>query len=818
MNKKQVLPRAGRSVCLVTNEIFPLSNGGIGRLISNWLEQNAQYENKVSLYLLLPNWLKDKQSDIIHHFGDKIAGLFFVDDVAAQTRQQSTLSNQPLDRWDYLQAYSVSYNYFLALYGLSRLGFVFDIVEFPDYGGWGAVSIEAKRSRLCFLETVLSVRLHSTFGIIRDVETLYHEPSGWSACIVDLEYFALKHADCVVGHIKGIVNYNKEFYHFDQSWADGAIVETPPISVALPADPYSNRTRRKVQNFIFSSRLQPFKRPDLFIKAASVFFLRDKEYDGEALLVSYGWDSEYVRWLESLIPDTLIDKIKVLTNLSSAQRDSLLEGSIIILPSDYESYCLFAYESSLAGNKLLLRRSCLAFGKHDAWVDAENCLMFDDDPHALAECMKAAVGWRPSSKLATVADLPYWHTITLGDQKPSSGAVQLGIIIYGIVTAALMTKALIAVSTMRSYSVILVASGDLASHVGPVFQDMTANVSIHYTEFGNDHLAEVWNLSKQLRESAVCVQYVEDSVDPVFYESASLVLSSDDKIGIFTCSTIIEPGFGDAYVEFAVGEQLSSVNSGMNAIGRVVAFRRNLCEDFVYPHEARQYGWPALFYNIISSGVEVCVVPDVLCSSFSTDNRMAEGKCVATKLSNALRTVRPFVTAAGLNLKASGDLIHTSAGRSQTFALTNESPIQKIWPQRDADWGPVVSFDAHHRGWLVHPLGGDFVVARLRLPHMVRGGEIFVEVHNVNADNDGFRFGVYPGLASWDEGDIKGWVGDQMRQYSSFLVAPNEVKIVNIKVSAALEVVDLYLVSSARPGGSVDNCGAIVKSFGMVSY
>src|ERR1700722_3050900 len=94
------------------------------------------------------------------------------------------------------------------------------------------------------------------------------------------------------------------------------------------------------RNFLFSARLQPFKRPDLFIRAAVRFLDEHQDADNLFQVSSYGWDDNYIDWLKRLVPERWERSILFLEGPTQRERADLILDNILVIPSDFESCCL----------------------------------------------------------------------------------------------------------------------------------------------------------------------------------------------------------------------------------------------------------------------------------------------------------------------------------------------------------------------------------------------------------------------------------------------------------------------------------------------
>ena len=414
--------RAHTRVCLITNELYPARPGGIGRLMYNFAQENAKRGYPVDLHILVDPeaFIDEATRDRVLNAFDGLATIHQRLNLATHPEQLSQLlSGHTGNAWSTESLYSKSYSYYISLMNIeNEHDFAFNYIEFPDYGGWGLIAIQAKKAGLRFRETNLVVRLHSSAGLIFDYERFFHHPSNYAGTLIDIERFCIAEADIVVGHNQAIIDLNQNFYKLTSSWREKTIFEFPPITVDHPtllgSEPVPPREQ---MDFVFSSRLQPFKRPDLFIKAAVEFLETTPEYHGKFLLASYGWDETYIQSLRSLIPVYMQNRIEFVS-LSGEERVTILQRSIVVVPSDFESLCLFAFEAATLGATVILNRKCIAFGVSERWKENENCLMFDGSSHDLARAMATARNWHPASAVSLATTEPYWE-----DARPSRNSI-----------------------------------------------------------------------------------------------------------------------------------------------------------------------------------------------------------------------------------------------------------------------------------------------------------------------------------------------------------------------------------------------------------
>jgi len=407
-------------ICFVTNELFPVASGGIGRMLHDFCVDNFTSKRGHEIFLLVVDTKeKSKQVRISSYFEDsQLAKVRFVGAICNENRQKKLgniweESNTGFSRTGFVAKSQVILSDILDWE--EELEFEFDFVEFPDMEGWSYASIGARRSGLAFQDTRIVVRLHSTLGMIYANEPYWHDNSDSLTDLYEIERQCLKDADIVVGHLKSVVLANQSFYGFSESWLAKTIIEFPPIAVRERSFGYESEFGESLDttDFIFSGRLQPVKKPDLFITAAAQFIQRNPSHRGRFFLAAYGWDNRYINWLKSLIPLNLINRIVFLRSPTSGLRDYLQFQGIVVIPSLYESLCLSAYENSLAGTQVILNESCVAFSNDSPWVDGVNCTKFDGSVLSLANAFELALRRKSEKTITSVlapAFEPYWNS------------------------------------------------------------------------------------------------------------------------------------------------------------------------------------------------------------------------------------------------------------------------------------------------------------------------------------------------------------------------------------------------------------------------
>jgi len=623
------------NVCFITNELYPFKAGGIGRLMYNFAVQNRQHPTqKHNFYFLVPNseiYGKELEN-LIQFFSENDLGT-----VVATPAEFSYLN--VIDKHLFISLQDnygkegfikKSIGYYNGLLHLeSKYGIQLDIIEFPDCSAWGFTTINAKKAGLAFQNACISVRLHSTQGVIYHAEPFCHGKGMGQCTIFELERQCIEHADLVVSHLPVITDFNQEIYQFDNHWRNNVVHEFPPIFLDKK-ELISLKKQAPAQNFVFSSRLQPFKRPDLFIKAAVIFLDRHLNYEGQFYIASYGWDQRYIKWLQDLVPNRHKEKIEFFFEAKAEIRNKLLQSSIIVIPSNYESLCVFAYESVLRGRKLILNRECLAFGNVDYWQENQNCLKFDGSIENLVEVYEQALETNtPIAKPLPKSEC-YWHLDSLPSIKIEERKKQgkLIIIAYGFTSLAQVNEKLLALSEILinpDFELHLILSHD---YQHAFILALPQNVIIHYYSWSEPNPNYIKGLLKTIQTDYLSFLPSHNLVKPEFYLLAKEALDKYDDFSIVTSHTralkqedIDSPLWQEAnrddygglgYTKLSVGGAESLIGFDLHIVSPCSCVRFEAIDLNSIYEESADFFLPLLMNNVITKRDKVLVIPKTL--------------------------------------------------------------------------------------------------------------------------------------------------------------------------------------------------------------
>lgn len=772
------------SICFVTNELYPLRKGGIGRMLYNFARQNAAAGFPADIHFLVPPDLVATESEETQLRG-ALDGLATLHVATALHRLPDTEAHL-FDRasftpWSLGLLVSTSYRYYRALLTIQeQRGTAFNFIEFPDFGGWGLASIEAKRAGTAFRSTVLSARLHSTQGMIAAAERFF-DPSEWSGVLMDSERHLLTHADLIVGHVQSIIDANAGHYGLQGAWQGRTVLEFPPILLeASEIRPGTRADTPAAQDFIFSSRLQPFKRPDIFIRAAIGFLEKHPEHDGMFRLVSYGWDQPYIDWLQRLVPASLSDRIRFITDATEEQRSAYLAKSIVVVPSDFESLCLFAYEAGQLGRPVLLNARCSAFGDNPRWRDGENCLLFDGTAAALVAAMEQALDWQPANQVSVDVDPPYWLDPALRaapvagtgpDTRASLSVVFSGIADRDGFRTHLMRAAFLETRLDLSGAdelVVLLPHGLFASDAPEIVTLTARGWVVIWVPEGEECPEAFGDRLAGLAGDCVVVYPVGYDIDPDYLLTGLRAMQAQPDLTICGGHLAVDDAdSGQIDTLRAFGGEMPSHALTTSRIAPIPSLlRRTLLTRRRFDPRAGKFWFDVFLRDCAIDGEKILIAPRVA-AHLSGPAALSSG--------TTGKTTAGVIDRAGLAAGLAARLLAFESGQGEDDFYSDARTIQgadlagaqRLHPTHlHYDWDPV-QFLPQHDGLMVHPLESSaLTVATLAVPPG-QFRQVVARVRNVNTVNDGIEAAIacVPQELddSWVLSVIEGRIGDPRR-------------------------------------------------------
>lgn len=595
-----------KRVCFVTDELYPFTAGGIGRLIHNLIRTSADEGHEVVFHLLVPSTSTITTSNIAAVFGAKVEIHYAnLREGWKPTFDEDGEVYPPAAAFTDCPEHSESLDFWLALRNLAQEGLRFDTIEFADFRGWAYCTLQAKRLRHDFPHGRVTVRLHGTDGIIQHYEN--KRPSPQRLALHELERKALLDADVVVAHLRPVVERYREFYGFDERWVGRVRVEFPPATLEAVPVP----ARRSEPDLVFVTKIQPLKRPDLFVRGAALFMRSHPDFVGRAIIACHTDDEDCWDAVESMIPPDLASRFPRVE--SPPARASLIPGNIVVIPSEYESLCLSAYEAASAGATLVLNGACPSFGAGTPFENAPGCLHFDGSAVSLARTL--AVAWREQAPAAVAVppDRPYWLDASAPRLEPAREQPTVSILVTNYNLGAYLPEALrsVAASSHARTEVILVDDASPSSFDRQLLEVVERDGSIRVIRNGvNLGLAA----SRNVALDAATGEYVlpldaDDCLAPRFLELAVGALERNRDFDVVVPQTaffdsdeaLLQQRFSDYALFLGDVASLGMVENRLSSATALV--RRATALRFRYDEKLTAYEDWNLWLRMAAAGV-----------------------------------------------------------------------------------------------------------------------------------------------------------------------------------------------------------------------
>lgn len=759
--------RKRRSICFVTNELYPLGPGGIGRMLYNFAQHNAELELAADFHFLVPRALVEANSearDLLEAaFGD-IATIHVCPALSETPTQLARLITRSLEHpWTSDWLFAQSYSYYLGLLAAEqRHGAPFDIIEFPDFGGWAQAAIEAKRAGLAFRDSLISARVHSTQGMLYGVERYINDPGHWAGIMFDAERHLLAHADLIVAHDPKVAAHTARFYGLERRWDQRIRLEFPPVYLNIGQGVYERadkvqpaRDMRPCRDFLFGSRLQPIKRPDLFIRAAILMLERRPKHHGVFRLVCSGWDQSFIAGLKALVPESMRERILFLEQARPAERLDHINNSIVVVPSEYESLCLFAFEAALAGRKVILNAVCPAFGNGFRWHDGENCLLFDGSVASLADAMERALSWEPTGTVDAKPDRPYWLAAVPPAANNSNPVIEdeqgTTIFCYGAQSPPEFRRhfdaaSLVADEMLRRgelHKVVFQLPREAFDADGPEATQITERGWTLVFSSGVRECPQMFaNRLAALATGSVLLFPFGYDVAPDFVASAVQAKRAEPSLMAITGHVEVidgTTGYSD-YIRVYSGQAPSTALLSSRILPPLCLLDTDILKRITFDPWAGEC-WFEVFARSCALKGEALLVMPVLAGALDglLRHRPETNKRVSAGVLDQL-ALRAGWQARLLSVDPV-QVLSDADSRPLVYAEDRLRQIFRVNPDgKPREWEPVGWHNEGH-GALVHPLDGEITIAELAGPYR-RISKVIAKVRNAHWDNDGAEVAV----------------------------------------------------------------------------
>jgi glycosyltransferase involved in cell wall biosynthesis len=276
-----------------------------------------------------------------------------------------------------------------AMQALLRLEGEVGPLGYIEFGDWGANAFATCQEKLlgdAFGASCIAVRLHSTDSVLAAVESRSSDIH--ALALHDLERKALADCDMIVAQLPSVADHMKAFYAFaDVEWDPRVVIHAPPVlldrgELAVEAIHPTEDTP-----IVFSSKLQRLKRPDVFVRGCASFIRARPDFRGDVVFLAHAFDPAYQAKIERMIPWDLKGRFRFVGGATQDERALTIAGSVCVFPTVWESFCLAAYEASMAGARCVMNDANPAFDERSPWVAGENCEKFDGSADDLAAAL-----------------------------------------------------------------------------------------------------------------------------------------------------------------------------------------------------------------------------------------------------------------------------------------------------------------------------------------------------------------------------------------------------------------------------------------------
>ena len=385
---------SARRVALVTDELAPWTPGGIGQLLAHLVSDALQRDPSLRLTVVASGTASLQAAQLEERWGTRVQ-LVSVDGASASHDQSVAVMR-----------------------ALAQLE-PFDAVEFADFRGLAFASIEEKALGAALAHTRIGVRIHGPASLIAWAEKLPVDARSF-----ELERLSLLNADRVVAHLASTADAVASFFGFDAGWRERVVVEFPPLGPIAAAPPRS----AGVRDLVFPTKLQAIKRPDLFVAAAARVMHRRPDWKGRAVMAAARPSTEAAAAVDALIPPELAARF-VRHAGSHAERLALFASSVVVVPSDFESLSLAAWEAASQGAPLVVSARCPAFAPGTPLASWSGTVHFDGTLESLASAMERALELNAPPCLPPRAEPPWWLASVPAEAPLARGPLRVSVMV-----------------------------------------------------------------------------------------------------------------------------------------------------------------------------------------------------------------------------------------------------------------------------------------------------------------------------------------------------------------------------------------------------
>jgi len=362
----------------VTDEYYPINNGGIARLLNTISNELMEAGCSVTILMSTENF------EAVRNYKKKIKEdkpllkVFTVNEV---------LGNSPYDnffpRWvKLLDRMHLSYRCALAIRTLCN-EYTFDAIELNDCWGYGYAF---QQWRVLWNEPFTTiptwVRLHGSMEncMIADQINIKDHFHPYHYNFFQMERRSLQMADGIISPSNAVAKWYEETYSL------GAV----PIAMSVPSfetlgkfNQHPRRIDSTPFRILFYGRIQHLKGVETIVKAVVELITKrglSIEFNLYGSVVG-----DYGQYLNKLIPENLQDNIKFHGAINPVNLPEIAKKHhVAVISSKLETFCLAAHELNWIGIPLILN-NIAAF--KDFFKDGENCYFYDSSVKELEKAL-----------------------------------------------------------------------------------------------------------------------------------------------------------------------------------------------------------------------------------------------------------------------------------------------------------------------------------------------------------------------------------------------------------------------------------------------
>lgn len=505
-------------VCLVTDELFPITHGGCGTLIYN------------SIYSLLK---RGHEVRILADIDDRLLNTFDSNHIVHFPRKDSlriisvqTLLSEMNSVPEYLNdGLTQSLRFYLALERLFDQDPQFsDIVEFPDYKGYAYHTLSGRLAGALPKQLYIYIRLHLPMEWADDSAPLI-SPVGENRLLTyGLERWCLAQCDRVLVPSSALDKMLHEHYRVRASLVSPPSLEAMNLTERVPNE--------KPNIVLFLARLAPQKGAELFIKAAVSWLETDRDISRELRFVIAGPDiyngpdgGSMSQFLMRLVPTAYRSCFEFSGNVDHGALSKLIPSVLFaVFPTRAETFCYGARELASMGVPIIcsdipalqdLVESGAALSAPlsvDAWT--KTMRLFSNEIHTKHSSIPP---WIPPPPLSNAYSEPPEREGTISDRQQQ------------LVVVVLNKKSSTRDDIEAFKAPFLRALGSQIVFVEAVADEGGRRIYLR---------GQAVALSRPVPEqgNAICFAHIDDIFEPGYLAWAIDRISCDPSVSVVTCS------------------------------------------------------------------------------------------------------------------------------------------------------------------------------------------------------------------------------------------------------------------------------------------